>query len=671
MAKKKDPLLEITGDCLRRWAGEKVAARGRGYRSFVSDLRMMIGNALIAWVDGTERYVTKVWFESRRLTSECTCPYDGGNCKHAVAVILVYQDAANKRKPVPKMERGDTRIRILDDWRRGDEWGTDDFEDEDGFEDDFADDEDEDRCAPRSMESIRRHLESLRKPDLIGQILEWAVKHPELLDGITDQISLQGGKVGAMVASIRREIEDLAAEPAWRSHWTGEGNTPDYSRVRERLQSLLDAGHADAVVDLGRTLWEEGLRQVARSDDEGDTASEIASCMAIVIKAVPKSSMALKDQVLWLIRIVESDEYGLLDSAGDLLEKRQYTKKEWSAVADVLLEQLANLPLVGKEGDYHRSYVRKKRMEWALEALEKSRRHDEILPILEREAPITKCYPRLVDILIASGKLEKAKEWAERGYADTVGSWSGISSTLVERLRDMAQRSRDYPLVAAYRAHVFFESPSLEIYLELEKAVRKGGCWPVIREACLRYLEEGKCPGDQVGPERAGRGKRITRKRAPAKRSAVQSASWPLPPTGLPPAERRHPGLFPRADVLIDIAIHEKRPEDALKWHSIYTEKHRAMDGKSEEVAEAVRESHLDAAVDIWRALTECLIVLTKPGAYREAAPHLRNIRKVREEQGRTKEWLGYIEDLRSRHRRKRKLMEVLDAVEGKRRPRR
>ena len=93
----------------------------------------------------------------------------------------------------------------------------------------------------------------------------------------------------------------MISEPAWRNHWNDEGYVPDYSRVKDRLESLLSKGHADEVVTLGKELLEAGIRQVEMSHDDGEVGMEISSCLDVVFRALPQSSLPPVEQMLWMI----------------------------------------------------------------------------------------------------------------------------------------------------------------------------------------------------------------------------------------------------------------------------------------------------------------------------------------------------------------------------------
>ena len=79
---------DLTWEALKNWAGDRVVARGKTYRRRVEDLCVTADGALLAWVQGGDRYATLVRMgNDETVSSQCTCPY-GAAGKHAVAVSL-------------------------------------------------------------------------------------------------------------------------------------------------------------------------------------------------------------------------------------------------------------------------------------------------------------------------------------------------------------------------------------------------------------------------------------------------------------------------------------------------------------------------------------------------------------------------------------------------------
>jgi uncharacterized Zn finger protein len=103
----------LTWSDLEEWAGSRIVGRGRSYQQQgqVSGLSLTEDDALIAWVDGTARYATKVIMDERGLPeSICSCPYEI-DCKHGVAVVLEYLRWMEKNRRVPrKRDEGEKLI---------------------------------------------------------------------------------------------------------------------------------------------------------------------------------------------------------------------------------------------------------------------------------------------------------------------------------------------------------------------------------------------------------------------------------------------------------------------------------------------------------------------------------------------------------------------------------
>ncbi|MDA8365002.1 MAG: hypothetical protein M0Z84_14590 [Gammaproteobacteria bacterium] len=69
-------LRKVTFDDLRKWAGETIPNRGKGYMKRVDRLSRTQDNVLVAWVTGSERYATSVRVdEEGDFEHICTCRY--------------------------------------------------------------------------------------------------------------------------------------------------------------------------------------------------------------------------------------------------------------------------------------------------------------------------------------------------------------------------------------------------------------------------------------------------------------------------------------------------------------------------------------------------------------------------------------------------------------------
>jgi uncharacterized Zn finger protein len=208
----------------------------------------------------------------------------------------------------------------------------------------------------------------------------------------------------------------------------------------------------------------------------------------------------------------------------------------------------------------------------------------------------------------------------------------------------MREKEGDWLRVAAFRVDDFLGSPSLAAFDEMKKASERAKVWPAVRAAALLYLETGKNP--QLDP------------------------SWPLPESGVKKEPAYPHEKAPMVHTLIDIAIGEKRPDDALRWYDYSKakrEKHWGWDGYQEvSIAEAVTEQYPDRALAIWKGLAEKEIALTKPRAYETAAGYIRKVRTLLKKLKRESEWQAYLLQLRQANLKKRSFIEILNHLESR-----
>jgi len=286
--------------------------------------------------------------------------------------------------------------------------------------------------------------------------LVWSLiqRFPELREEFRERIAISEGDVARLVAEARRELHHVASEPGWRNHWNDEGHTPDYSRLKHRLERLVEQGHCDAVAGLGREVIRCGLRQVSESHDEGETGMAVADCLPVVFQAVSRSSLTGSEKILFAIDAHLADDYDLIDAASDAILDAERSPGDWAAAGQlaVRLQQES----AGSPGDFSRNYRRDRVSNWMVRALENAGRRDEVLAVYEREARVTGSYERLVRFLIESRHFEEAKRWAREGIEHTREKLPGIASALAESLCEVARQRRAWDMVATHAAWPFF-----------------------------------------------------------------------------------------------------------------------------------------------------------------------------------------------------------------------
>jgi len=631
--KQAEHFKKLTWNDLTAWAGSKIVSRGKNYQrsGYVKELVRAPDGSLIAWVEGTMRYATHVFFEDGELESTCNCPY-WDTCKHAVAVVVEYLNGLKRKKKIPKVTKKDRRLKLLDEFRDGEAW-FEEGDDLDEFDEVYIQTD-----ATAETKNIEPFLKKYTKAQLLELIKELAGQYPVIMAHLQDQNNLSIGDVSDIVGSIRNEIQELSSEPGWQNYWRGEGYTPDYSRVKHRLEALLDQGHADDVVALGEELLEEGIRQVEMSHDEGETEGEIASCMDVVFRALSQSSLSPAEQMLWAVDRELEDQWALCEDV-EVFWKQKKKKTDWNILADKLTKRLKRFSKAKDD-----RYSRDRLTDWIITALKNADRKAEIVPLCESEAVRTYSYVRLVRILMEDKQWGVAEQWIKKGIQETDKKWSGIAGQLRDSLREIREKQGDWLQVTALRADDLFINPSLETFQELKVAAKKSKAWGKVKPPALNYLETGKIP--------------------------KPGSSWPLPETDIPQAKKHRPKQFPKIETLLDIAIDEKKPNNVIRWYDQYKPRQFGWGwsgSRDDEVARAVADRYPDRAIEIWKKMAENLIAEVKPKAYEEAAVYLGKIQRVLKKRKKDKEWQKYILEIRHEHFRKRKLLEILDGLNGKR----
>jgi uncharacterized Zn finger protein len=238
----------------------------------------------------------------------------------------------------------------------------------------------------------------------------------------------------------------------------------------------------------------------------------------------------------------------------------------------------------------------------------------------------------------------------------------------MKSLCELAHRRRQWNVVAAHAAHEFFDHPSATAFRELVAAAEKAKCGDVVRAAAMAFLESGKPP---VRWSVSIKGKR----------SVAVDPAWPLPtPDYLaPPPDidvRPHDLPRPHYDVLLDMAIADKRPEDVLRWYDKMGDRKRSahdwggwgghwQTSYSDRVAVAVASTHPQRALDIYRRGLDSSLTHADTRAYEACAAHLRKMRPILKSLDREAEWHKLLTDIRANHRNRPRFMETLDKLEG------
>lgn len=638
--------------------------RGRAYQrgGRVHDLAISADGKLLATVSGGRRYATQVWWEEDVLHSRCTCPVGWNGCKHAVAVVAAYLDMLAKGAEVPAADEADDRWEKLAS--NVPEEPYEDFDDSDEAESEDG----EDHPIPRRPagkgraddEKIRKHIDAKSREELAALVWSLTQRYPDLREEFRERIALGEGDADRLVSEARKELRKVTSEPGWRNYWKGEGYTPDFGRLARYLGRMVELGHPDAVVKLSREIMSRGMEMIGQSNDEGETATAFAECLPPLFRAVNESSLTPTQRLLFAIDADLKDEYSVIESDHlDTVLESNASPSDWSGAADELARRLKSDTRIG--GNFHDKYQRERIADWQVRALTKAGRDDEIIAVREREARITGSYERLVPLLIERKRYDDAERWATEGIEKTVREAPGIADQLAKAMGEIARQRRQWNVVAAHAAWDFFERPDREKLAALLASAERAGCREAVERLALEFLETGK-PPFAVAVKKDGA------------RSVTLHPDWPLPlPDYLLPLLRTGDPR-PHYDVLIDMAIAERRPDDVLRWYDLWRAAAKGQragwnfgaGSYADRVAAAVAESHPERTLEIYRGCVEENLPQASVSAYETVAAYLKRMRPILKSLDRGWEWNELVTDIRVNYRNRPRFMEILDRLEAR-----
>ncbi len=638
--KPSDPFSKLTWEDLEEWAGNTIVGRGRPYqrRGAVENLGRTEDGTLVAWVRGTRRYATRVRLTERNgLESACTCPY-WATCKHAVAVVLEYLECLKADSGVGEIDEDDPRLLKLEA-----------IVDEDEEEENAGSGRSKSKKSKAA--SLRPYLEEQTKPELVALVIDLADAHDAVRQLLADRRNLAAGQTQKILQMIRREIHALE-ESLW-DEYNDRDLAANVGRLKAALKGLVAAGQADAAVRLGPELLDAGSRALEH-DSEGESDAAFADCFEVLFQALDTASLSPADQIEWAIDMEQADGYSLCAAGLENLWKKGYAKSDWSVVCDRLAQRLEAIEPVAEEDAFLPNFKRSQIADWLTRALEKAGRQDEIIPLWEREAPISNTYAYLVDLLIAKRRWEEARRWCRQGMEATAPIYPGIEAALHKKLQTINERSGNPLAGLALQAEEFFAAPGLHGFQALCKAAHKARVGKGVEAWARHYLETGRRPS-------VGR-----------KRKSDPKIAWPLPPPEVEVSDSEAIDA-PMTGILTQLAIAEKKPDEVLKWYDYASRKKGGL-GMSDfivnptEVAEAIKSAHPERAIAIWQEAAEEQIAQVSTRGYEAAVPYLRKMKNALTRAGRKQEWDEYLASLREENSRRPRCLEVLDRLKGGRR---
>jgi uncharacterized Zn finger protein len=428
------------------------------------------GFTLMAQCEGSSApsYRLRVELDDSGVRSaSCTCPYDwGGDCKHIVALLLMYIHQ----------------------------------------QDEFSD-----------QKSVNELLAGLEKDALVALILRLVERDPDLYDGL--ELAIPAAIIAAQPASTgaARKRQTQVSEQAYRKQinrilkqgyrgdyyddWNEPGYIGDLQEVLETGVKFLDAGDPEDALIILRVLLEELTEDYdSDMDYDGDLAcviQDIGIPLAETILSVELDSSA-HDELQGAMQNIRNNLDEMIEAEDELelilaalehgWEELPDEDTEWETYEEeywMVLDQLkqARLNVLARQGDdeaFLKSAEKSDIKRYTLKLIELGR-VDEAVKSSEKLNNTSDAFV-VAQKLRETGRLSDAIALAERGL-ELKGYYTHQLALWLAPLEE--SQGRTEMALLAYRT-AYDESPSIEIYRQIKRL--SGGNWLNLRPALVQKV---------------------------------------------------------------------------------------------------------------------------------------------------------------------------------------
>lgn len=472
---------------------------------------------------------------------------------------------------------------------------------------------------PVSPADLERALGTLSKDKLLELLLKACALNKDIATFCAvaagpDTIGLQ-----ALVNDAKSAIRE-AADSGFEDDYDRD---PDYFAIARKLEAITEAGEPDITLDLAKEVFDTCSAAIDNHAHEENIISDLATVAETSLAALKAAGWALEKKLLWAIKAILWDDFGYCEPLEKIFE--EITEPAiWLNICNYLGKlQALNL------SSFQASELRRLQKL----ALERSGSLDAILKLYIEEAREKHDYSKLVDFLLKHGQVEEAEKWIIKGIK--AARFAYEARNLRERWINICENRGDYDAITALCCEIFLESPDVRKYRSTALAAESAGYWEALRPLLYKFLITGKLPW--------------------------LDDSWPcrFKCSSAPAAEN-----FPLYRPLIELAIHEERPLDALRWYDSQRESGSSPIFSALRIAEAIKEAAPERALAIWQTETERLVEQTSSASYYAAGELIRKMLLLIGDSEERKSWRPWLQSLRTRFKRKRNFIRILDEIE-------
>ncbi len=464
---------------------------------------------------------------------------------------------------------------------------------------------------------IKDHLATQSPETLIELLLDVAQRDDRLYQSLLLKAERTGGG-GNVAKAFRRAIDDatrIHGYVDWREVGTFAGSI---DQVAESLAELLKPDTAASLVELAEYAIERVENALEQIDDSnGEVSGTVHGLGELHRKAcamarpepagLAERLFRLETTLPFNVCSFDAATYRNVLGKEGLRRYRELAEAEWRKIK----------PRDSKDGHDGNRYRITRIMEQLAEA---SGDIEELVAIKSRDLSSGYRYLEIAEIYAKARQRDKALDWAQRGL-------KAFPERPDNRLRDF--------LVAAYLKRKrndealqltwiqFEERPSLEVFKKLHDVAGKLGIWPAQRERTLTKL------ADTIA------------------REAAMTSRWKPKPSA------------PNYSLRVEIALWEKDLDAA--WTAV----HQGICDRNLLIALAgkLEPSRPDDAISLYRRVAPLIVEQTNNAAYGEAIKLIRKVGGLMKAQNQSRQFGGYLAELRVQFKPKRNFIKLLDGV--------
>ncbi len=468
---------------------------------------------------------------------------------------------------------------------------------------------------------LHDHLMRLDKEDLVDLLVE----HADEDERLHRRLTLRAARAtsGSAEPSVWKKAFD---EAVGTDHFVHYREAYDhFSGIEEVIESLEDfmkAGEAAKVIGLA----EHGLAEIEESlayvdDSDGWIGGLLGRLQELHLEACRR---ARPDPAELAERLFE----GEMESAFDTFHRAALVYAEilgeagLAAYRRLAEAEWAKVRALGPGDEDPERYGGRYRITSIMEGLaEAAGDLEALVAVKTRDLSSPHAFLQIASLYQKAGDPGRALDWAERGWRAFSGGRrdARLRAFIADCYQDRGRRDEAMNLIW----DAFVEYPGLDTYRQLKGHGRRAKQWPDWRERALAEIRRRVADGSTE-----------------------------------PPGHRR-PGHGPSRDhsLLVEIFLHEGDSETA--WHEAET------GGCSQrlwlELAKRREATHPEDSIRIYKAHVAALLRDTGERVYKEAVARLEKIGTLLNRSGGEAAFLAFLTDLRATHKRKRKLMQMLD----------